>query len=651
MKKYLFFLFLITSPVFAQQQVNLLHKRLLTEDDQSKIKTYIDISKIYAADQPDSAVHYCNTAMKLAEKLNDRHSQGLLLLELGHINAMHHHAELARRFDNEALSIFRNINETEGIALAYDELGILDGQQQNIAGATNDFGKAMQFYKDSHDSAGLMEAYHGLGKAYEEKGETEKALTYYLRSLVQYEHLKKKPEAYFLLLDRIGHIYLKKGDNANALKYLAEGVRNSNNTANRDTQIRMLDEEGKVYEQGGKKAEALNYYKQALDEAKKYNRPEEEAKALINIAEVLKKQNAGQSLADLKKALHLADSLHEPQLEATIYNAMASVYRQQKDYKEAMTALEESHHLLDSLLGADTTKEIASLDSSYALESSREKIGSLQKINRQEKTELDLGLIILIIVIVLLILLWFYFKKVSRLNRELKAANQVKDTLFSIIGHDLKGPAGSAAQLFAMMEMEDFTEEELKAMISELKKQTESSFELLQSLFEWGKAQLNGITVSPETLDAKAIIQKNIGLLTPQAEVKHITITDNTPEGMGILADSHHFDFIIRNLLANAIKFTYEHGTIDFEAREEGRNAVFAVKDTGKGISTEQQVGFLKTNLQVSFGTQGEKGSGLGLLLIKDFIQANKGRIWLESTEGKGTTFYISFPLTVLSVV
>src|SRR6185312_7351515 len=105
----------------------------------------------------------------------------------------------------------------------------------------------------------------------------------------------------------------------------------------------------------------------------------------INIAAVLKKHDSGQSLTDLKRALHLADSLRQPRLEASIYAAMAGVYQQEKDYKEAMEALEENHRLLDSLLNADTTKDIAAIDSSYALESSREKIGNLQQVSKVEK--------------------------------------------------------------------------------------------------------------------------------------------------------------------------------------------------------------------------------------------------------------------------
>ncbi len=116
----------------------------------------------------------------------------------------------------------------------------------------------------------------------------ERALTYYMRALVQYEHRGDKSQAYFDLLEHIGQMYMKKGDPRAALHYLEEGVKNSNLPLYRDTQITLLTEEGKVYEESGKKQDALDYYKQALSEAKKFNQPQEQAQALISIAGVLK---------------------------------------------------------------------------------------------------------------------------------------------------------------------------------------------------------------------------------------------------------------------------------------------------------------------------------------------------------------------------
>jgi signal transduction histidine kinase len=331
---------------------------------------------------------------------------------------------------------------------------------------------------------------------------------------------------------------------------------------------------------------------------------------------------------------------------------MASVYQQDRDFKEAMLALEENHRLLDSLLREDTTKEISALDSSYQLETSREEIGQLKQSNKQEKKELEIGLVVLVAILVILLLLWLNLRKINRLNNELEASNRIKDTLFSVIGHDLKGPAGSAIQLFDLMEAEDFNEQEFRTMISEVRKQTAASFELLNSLFNWGKAQLQGVKVKIEDFDPKPLISRNISLLTQQAANKKIQISDYTTGDFFIHADPDHFDFVIRNLLSNAIKFTYEPGSIvvNMKAAEDRKNIVFSVKDSGTGVSEAKQKEFLKSNMPVAFGTKGEKGSGLGLLLSKDFLKANNGRIWIESKEGNGATFYFTLPISKAKV-
>jgi len=639
------FFSLIPFAIFAQQPTGLISK-LKNSPESEKVNLYIEVSQSYAINQPDSAVHYAQLGMQLAEKRNDQHGMAMLLLQLGRINAEHHHPELSRKFYNEALGIFRSLHDADGIAHIYEQLGLLDGEKQNIGSATKDLNQAMRLYEDSRDSTGIIETYKGLGKVYEEKGNIEKALSYYMRTLALYEHRKVKNEAYFMLLENIGSIYLKKGDDKTALRYLQEGVDKSSRLGMRDTEVYLLDEEGKVYQEEGKRSLALQTYKKAFAAAKKYKQPAEQAQALINIAELLEKQNANASLGDLKEALAIAKGLHQPKLKARIYEAMAGVYRQEKNYKEAISALSEQHRLLDSLLQADRAKDIAALDSSYALADSEEKIGHLQQVNHLDKIKLEMGLIILVAVVLILAMLWIYLKKVKRLNIELKASNRVKDTLFSVIGHDLKGPAASAASLFELMDTEDLTQDEIRAMIGKLRKQTSASLELLQALFEWGKAQLQGIKVNPVDFDPKPVIARSMSLLSQQAAQKNIRINDDTPEYIRLYADADHFEFVIRNLLSNAIKFSYEGGTIEVSAKapKTKKEIVFSIRDSGVGISKAQQEVFLTSNLSVSFGTHREKGSGLGLLLTKDFIKADNGRIWLESQEGEGTTFHVALP-------
>jgi signal transduction histidine kinase len=644
MRYVLTFVFLISVPVFAQQPA-VTPARLRAAPENEKVKLYTALSLSYAATQPDSAVHYANEGMRLAGKRNDRQGQADLLLALGNINALHHHSDLARSFYNEALGIYRRLQDAAGVAHTYDELGMLDNSAQN-------FSQALKYYQDSRDSSGLMETYEDMGRAAGEKGEHEKALSWYLRALTQYEHRKQQPEAYFVLLENIGKLYQQKGDSITALKYLDEAMRQSKRQGSRASEVHLLNDEGLLFAHDHQEVKALSQYKQALTEAKKFRQPDEQAEALIGIAGILKKQDADGSILELQQALAIAKEVHEPKLAARIYEALAGVYRQQKNYAEAMAALDDQHHLLDSLLGADTVKEVAALDSSYVLERSREKVGNLQQLNRVEKISLNLGLVILLLVLAFLVLLWRYLRKMKRLNSELKSineeltnSNRVKDTLFSVIGHDLKGPAGSAAQLFEMMETEDFTQDEMKSMITELRKQTSASLELLKSLFEWGKSQLQGIKVNTSDFRVLPVVERCIHLLSQQAAQKNIRLSSSLPEELMIHADADHFEFIIRNLLSNAIKFSYEGGEIAVTVESPAeQQVVFSVQDKGIGISKEQQAVFLTSNLKVSFGTKKEQGSGLGLLLTKDFIKANRGRIWLESAEGKGTTFFIAMP-------
>jgi signal transduction histidine kinase len=642
--RFIYLIFLLScSSVFAQQPIRPLLDRLQTEKGIDRIKTCLTISNLYILNEPDSAIYYCNEALRVADNLKDRHWQANVLLQIGKIRYTHHRDELARRSINEALAIFKDLDQPEFIALAYGELGVLDGQIKNIPAASADLGKAMKLYEDSHDTSGITQTYHELGNAYEQKGEDDKALTYYRRALAQYEHRTPKPASYFSLLEQLAHLYLKKGDSQTALQYLKEGVLNGNQSNLRDSQINMLDDEGELYQEKNENEHALLLYKQALQEAQKFNLPEEEIKALIDIADVLKKDKSAQSLLYLKNALSIAKSLHAPKLEASIYGAMAGVYKREKDYKEALRALDENRRLLDSLLYADTTHEIAALDSGYVLESSRKKIGRLQQITQQDKRVMYLGVMILLAVFIIAMLLWLYLRKAKRLNEALRSSNQIKDTLFSIIGHDLKGPAGSAVQLFTLMETEQFTESELREMLAELGKQTRASFELLTSLFEWGKTQLKGISVQPEYNGVKNMIQKNIDLLSRQAALKHIEIDEDVAADVSIFADANHLNFIIRNLISNAIKFSYDGGKIKIVAWKEERGVTLEVTDHGIGISTAHQQRFSQTNIPVSHGTGGEPGSGLGLMLIKEYVRANKGTIWLQSEIGKGTTFYCFF--------
>lgn len=388
-------------------------------------------------------------------------------------------------------------------------------------------------------------------------------------------------------------------------------------------QIDKLNRSGVQHHAAGHKAKALEYHNKALQLAKKHNLHEDQIRSLIGIAKVLKTDDANQSIVHLKRALQLAKSIQHQELSSEILHSLSEIYRQQANYKQSLEALEEHHRIADNMLQREKDQKLAIVEKTY---------------------QRNAILTIAIASFIIMALLFYYLRKTRQLNVRLQTANQIKDKLFTIIGHDLRNPIGSITNVLAMMEDDDLTPDEQRHMISQMRQQGDISLEILNSLLNWGKAQLNGITINPLEFDPAAVVSSNITALQGKAAEKALTIQNHILPGFKIKADQDHFDFIIRNLLANAIKFSRDGGKIEINVKQESARNVFSVKDEGIGISVTQQKAFLSQKMDIAYGTKGEKGTGIGLMLSKEFLQAGAGEIWLESKEGEGTIVYFSYP-------
>lgn len=388
-------------------------------------------------------------------------------------------------------------------------------------------------------------------------------------------------------------------------------------------QIDKLNLSGVQHHAAGHKAKALEYHNKALQLAKKHNLHEDQIRSLIGIAKVLKTDDANQSIVHLKRALQLAKSIQHQELSSEILHSLSEIYRQQANYKQSLEALEEHHRIADNMLQREKDQKLAIVEKTY---------------------QRNAILTIAIASFIIMALLFYYLRKTRQLNVRLQTANQIKDKLFTIIGHDLRNPIGSITNVLAMMEDDDLTPDEQRHMISQMRQQGDISLEILNSLLNWGKAQLNGITINPLEFNPAAVVSSNITALQGKAAEKALTIQNHILTGFKIKADQDHFDFIIRNLLANAIKFSRDGGKIEINVKQESTRNVFSVKDEGIGISVTQQKAFLSQKMDIAYGTKGEKGTGIGLMLSKEFLQAGAGEIWLESKEGEGTIVYFSYP-------
>lgn len=237
----------------------------------------------------------------------------------------------------------------------------------------------------------------------------------------------------------------------------------------------------------------------------------------------------------------------------------------------------------------------------------------------------------------------------KQFSEKLKDANDTKDRFFSIIAHDLRSPFTSILGFSRLLneEYDDFSDEERKMMIRQILNSTETTFQLLDNLLTWAKTQLGRIAFTPEFFEIEPLVLETINLVVPQAKIKGISLKVLTIEKAKVFADVNMIRTVIRNLLSNSIKFSYEGATITVEAIKEQNMIMVKIADTGTGIEPKMLSTLFSLNEQVrsTKGTANEKGTGLGLILCKEFIEKNGGTISVESKVGEGSKFCFTLPM------
>lgn len=237
---------------------------------------------------------------------------------------------------------------------------------------------------------------------------------------------------------------------------------------------------------------------------------------------------------------------------------------------------------------------------------------------------------------------------VKKYTEELTQLNSTKDKFFSIIAHDLKNPFITILGFSDLLRTDytDLSDEERLFYIEEMKKSAEISHNLLQNLLQWSRSQTGHIEFSPQKLNLYNIVQNNTDLLKASAERKQIFISHNIPEGISVTADEDMLNTIIRNLLTNALKFTDKDGKVEITAIKQNGFIEIIVSDTGVGMSNSVKENLFKLDAtHSSFGTDNEAGTGLGLILCKEFVEKNGGTIKVESEFGKGSSFTFTLPV------
>lgn len=229
-------------------------------------------------------------------------------------------------------------------------------------------------------------------------------------------------------------------------------------------------------------------------------------------------------------------------------------------------------------------------------------------------------------------------------ERKLADSNQIKDKLFSIISHDLREPLNSLLALIDFVQKDFITEQELKIFLMNITKNITSVSQLLENLLQWSRSQMQQQTIQPITFPLNEIVENNFNLFRKQAEQKQIQLLSNNADVL-VFADKNTIDLVVRNLLFNALKFSNFDSKIEVIVEVKDKFASVSVKDYGIGIPSEILYKLLREELISTQGTNKEKGTGLGLMLCREFVEKNGGKLSIVSQEGKGSTFSFTIPL------
>ena len=568
----------------------------------------------------------------------------------------------AKQYAEEALALSKNLHYLYGEIVALNRLGENEFRQSNYAIAVDYVTQSLKLAEQLADSACMAMAYRVLGNIYTFGfKQYDVALQYQLNALYIYEKKKdKRNMASFY--GNITWIYASLNQNLEEAHRLAnKGVHLADSLGDNQLLSYNYNSKGLIFMQEGKLDSALKYLDLSIRVAKEINDNAVIAydKSIMGNVYLLQR--------NFKKAIELFDAssiesqkINQREVLKESYQGLAKAYDGLGNYPKAYKNYILYTQLKDSLVNWATTQKTLITKMKFEEEKRDEKINKLELANRQAQQEqMVFGILAAVIFISMVSVLILVVrnnrqrKETTRLlkeknteiaaqNKKLQEVNDIKDKFFSIISHDLRSPLSSLKGLLGLVIRNEISENEFKSFAAKLHHLVVGTNETLENLLQWSHSQMVGWTYAPAIIKLQPLIEKCTVLFSEAAKIKSIKLTNEVSDTELVFAEVNQIELIIRNLIHNALKFTSEGGSIRITANRSTDFVEVCVVDTGMGMSNEQVSHlFQQTETHTTRGTQGERGTGLGLLLCKEMVNNNGGKISVTSEVGKGTTFHV----------
>jgi signal transduction histidine kinase len=334
--------------------------------------------------------------------------------------------------------------------------------------------------------------------------------------------------------------------------------------------------------------------------------------------------------------------------QSNAYEILATVYEQQKNYPLSILYLKKCAQL-KHVCDEKRMTENAGVKVAKA-ESERDSLLKQREVERQKWLSI-LGFSVAILMLLGGIVVFRFYKREQKRKQELANINATKDKLFSIIAHDLRSPIGTLKNYLELTDFGMLSQAQFATASQKLTNNVNALFQTLDNLLHWAYSQLKGIKAKPEILNLHDVVSEELRFLSGIAQHKQITLVNTISSDANVFADRNQIGLAIRNILSNSLKFTASGGKIVLNSvYTEGSPMKLIITDNGIGMSQNIKNQLFTIEGDVSRqGTASEKGQGLGLILVKEMIEANNGTLHLESIENQGTTVIIELPTSLIA--
>ncbi len=631
-----------------------------------KLNVLGQLSNYYAARDIDLSLSYDSLALEIATSEQDLAAQSNILNNMGLSFYAKSDVAAAIVLISESLELKERIADSLEIDKTLNNLGVLYQLIGDYDSAISLLGRSLGIRRQQNDSLGIARVLSNTSVILNKTGRTDQALSMLEEAKVIYKR-KVDHSGLASVYNNMGTVFQKLDDNKQAEEFFLLSIKMKCEDDDPRFTANTYNNLGMTSMALGNLEKASEYYQKALNLRTRINDVFGLATVNVNLGELyLHTSEYQKSEQHLLQALEIAESeMFKEPLQRGYYQ-LAQLYAATGRFESAFRYSEKSSSLKDELYNEELRKQANNLEMQLRTEIIYRENQMLKIDNRlkemtirRNQVSLLMSIVFSLFIIIVVLIIWARLKEKRRLNKQLentigllrqsekmlKEANAAKDNFFSIIAHDLTSPFNALLGFSDLLvsSYDEFGDQERKTFISNIHEASNETFKLLQNLLEYGKSQTGKISYNPEHIDISNLIKNDQDLLSYIDNNKGVDVTVSIAEGSRVFADKHMLKTIMRNILSNAVKFTPKGGNVKLISKADNDHLLISVSDNGIGIPDEWQKDLFGINKEFKRkGTENERGTGLGLVLCAELVKKNDGKIWFESVENEGSTFYLA---------